>query len=84
MKITNVRKLVQIGRGPLATAYCCPYCAFKAVTRKGPRGLAGGGGRGYGLAQGSINHSAVVNHIKAEHADKLAAGEPGKKPKSQM
>lgn len=73
--ITNIRKLVQIGRGPLATVYRCPYCGFTTRTSKGiPGGLRGGVGRGYGLSQGSLNHSAVVNHIKAEHADKLAAG----------
>jgi len=74
--ITNVRELVQVGRGPMVTAYCCPYCTFKRVTRKVTGTiLQGRVGRGYGLAQGSINHSAVVAHIKEKHADKLAAGE---------
>lgn len=73
--ITNVRELVQVARGPLATVYCCPYCRFITKTVKyGALGRAGGG-RGYGLSQGSINHSAVVAHIKAAHAEKLAVGE---------
>lgn len=77
----NVRELVQVGRGPLATAYCCPYCDFKRVTRKVTGTiLQGQVGRGYGLAMGSMNHAAVVNHIKAEHADKLKTLSGSKSP----
>jgi hypothetical protein len=67
----NVRELVVVARGPLATAYCCPYCRFTAVVRKGFPGGLGGGGRGSGFRNGSINHAAVVNHIKAEHQEQL-------------
>lgn len=68
----NVRNLVKIVRGPLATVYCCPYCNFTTRTPKGR--FIGGGvgqGRGYGLRMGSINQAAVVAHIKEVHADKL-------------
>lgn len=70
--ITNVRALVQIGRGPLATAYRCPYCGHCVTIRKGTLATRGAG-RGAGLANGSRAHSAVTNHIKAVHGDKLAA-----------
>ena len=68
----NVRALVVVARGPLATVYCCPFCRYVERVPKG-RQLGGGAGqgRGYGLRQGSIKQAAVVAHIKAAHADKL-------------
>lgn len=72
--ITNVRELVRKHSGPLSTVYCCPYCNFVKRVRKAVPGGMGGGGRGSGLRNGSINHAAVVAHIKEAHADKLAAG----------
>lgn len=72
--ITNVRELVIIVRGPLATAYCCPYCHYTRLVKKGVYGRAAGMGRGYGLSQGSTNHAAIVAHMKASHAGMLASG----------
>lgn len=69
----NVRELVRVHRGPLATVYCCPYCRFHSTVPKVAAFRPGTVGRGYGLAEGSRAQAATVAHIKAEHRLQLLA-----------
>lgn len=63
------RRLVIKLKGPLGTAYRCPFCTYTLRFKCGVRGV----GRGYGLRNGGALHSKMGAHIRAEHPAELAA-----------
>lgn len=56
--------------GPMAVIRTCIHCGHFEKVRKGLLGV----GRGYGMREGNKARGRMIQHINANHADKLAWG----------